>query len=275
MNLIQYEMTPGAYGQVRFFPLLLANETNTNLEEWFTNYKFLHFSTSRDIEEEFNAYHLNIEFVYGRRIRDRPYGTLKSDVTRLIDYCQFQELFRILVETLEIAYQMHQIAVGKRAGTTVEDFRRLIESKRKAFHGLPFPKKIKRFKVNGKNEEFLEALIAISKARNCLEHRTGIVGPQDCNRGNKLILVARHPALLNKAGKSLSIFDQTDEEKLPPIEFIREELKFREGERITIGFNESYKIIYNINFALKGIIDWIYECCNCDEQGSIIKQFRD
>jgi len=48
MNLIDYEIVPNGYGQIRFFPLWLANETTTLLEEWFINFKFLHFCINRD-----------------------------------------------------------------------------------------------------------------------------------------------------------------------------------------------------------------------------------
>ena len=274
MDLIKYEMTPGGYGQVRFFPLLLANEINTSLEEWFVNYKYLHFSTNQTHEEKFNEFRLNIEFSYSMRTRERSHAAIKSDVSQLIEYCQFQELFRILVEALELVYELHQIAVSKKEGASITDFKALIEKRSKAFHHLPFPDKIEKFEVNKKSTDFPDRLVAISKARNWLEHRGGIVGPQDCNQGNKLILKARHPALLGSEGKPLSIFDQTNERKIPPISFMEEKIKFREGEKISIGFNDSYKIIYNINFALKGIIDWIYECCEFKDQTLIIKQFR-
>lgn len=274
MNLIEYEFTPGAYGQVRFFPLLLANEINTKLEEWFTNYKFLHYSTNRNIEKEFSEFHLPLEFIYSMRTRERSYERMKSEVQKLIEYCQFQELFRILVEALERAYQLHQIAVTNKVGSSITKFQREIEKLSKEFHHLGFPDKIDRFEVNEKSKDFLNALITISKLRNCLEHRGGIIGSKDCNRGNKLILKVRYPALLNKEGKGLSIFDHADEKKIPPLEFKEEELKYRLGDEVIINFNDSYKIIYKINFALKGIIDWIYECCGMSEQIPIIKQFR-
>jgi len=274
MNLIEYEMVLGGYGQVRFFPLLLANKVNTSLEEWFINYKYLHFSTDQDLKGQFEKFHLNIEFSYSMRTRERSHEAMKLDVNRLIEYCQFQELFRILVEALESAYQLHQIAVSKKEGASVSDFKSLIEKRSKEFHGMPFPVKIKKFEVNEKSKNFLHALVAISKARNCLEHRGGVIGPKDCNRGNKLILKARYPTLVDETGKASGIFDQINEMKISPISFIEEEIKFREGDKMTIGFNDSYKIIYNINFALKGIIDWIYECCESEEQTPIIKQFR-
>ena len=161
MNLIEYEMAPGGYGQVRFFPLLLANEVNTSLEEWFTNYKYLHFSTNQDLEGQFEEFHLNIEFSYSMRTRERSHEAMKLDVSRLVEYCQFQELFRILVETLESAYQLHQIALSKKEGASVMDFKSSIEKKGKAFHGMSFPNKIKKFEVNEKSKDFLDALVAI------------------------------------------------------------------------------------------------------------------
>ena len=39
-------------------------------------------------------------------------------------------------------------------------------------------------------------------------------------------------------------------------------------------FNDSYKLIYSINFALKGIIDNVYESCDVADQVQILKQFK-
>lgn len=41
-----------------------------------------------------------------------------------------------------------------------------------------------------------------------------------------------------------------------------------------MAFNDSYKLIYSINFALKGIIDSVYESCDVADQVQILKQFK-
>jgi hypothetical protein len=80
MDLINYETVPNDYGQIRFFPLLLANQTNTLLEEWFINYKFLNFCAGRDVEKEFSKYRLTVEFSYNLREKKRAFEEIRSDV---------------------------------------------------------------------------------------------------------------------------------------------------------------------------------------------------
>src|SRR5665213_674440 len=93
MDIINYESVPNGYGQVRFFPLLLANQTNTLLEEWFTNFKFLHFCINRDVIKDFLEYRLPIEFTYSLRVKIRTFDEMRSDVNLLIERSLFQDLF--------------------------------------------------------------------------------------------------------------------------------------------------------------------------------------
>lgn len=95
MELVTYQLTPGSYGQVRYFPILLANHTNTHLEEWFTNYKFLLFSVRNTTDEEFKDHRLSVEYHYSLRLRERTFDEIKSDSVALIEGSLFQQLFRI------------------------------------------------------------------------------------------------------------------------------------------------------------------------------------
>jgi hypothetical protein len=274
MDLVNYEAVPNDYGQIRFFPLLLANQTNTFLEEWFTNYKFLHFCTSRDVEKDFAKHHLAIEFSYHLREKVRTFEEIRSDVNVLIERSLFQDLFRILVSTLEKANELYEIAITKKVGNSIFDFRAEIERKKLSFHKAPFPKKIERFCVKENFKPFLRTLNAVNKARNCFEHRNGILGKEDCNNGQKLILEFRFPAPVSNVGKTIGLFDSIPTgEKFQP-QFVDERKTFRVNQKLDVKFNDSYKLLYTINFALKGIIDHIYECCDVDDQVRILKQFK-
>jgi hypothetical protein len=274
MDLVNYEAVPNDYGQIRFFPLRLANQTNTLLEEWFTNYKFLYFCTSRDVEKEFSQHHLTVEFSYILREKIRAFKEIRSDVNVLIDRSLFQDLFRILVSTLEKANELYEIAIAKKVGNSVFDLREEIEKKTRKFHRAPFPEKIEKFEVKENFKRFLETLNAVNKARNCYEHRNGILGKEDCNSGQTLILNFRFPAPVSTGGKRIGILDSMPIGEKFPIQFVDERKTFRVNQKLDMSFNDSYKLLYTINFALKGIIDHIYECCDMDEQVRILKQFK-
>jgi len=274
MDLVNYETVPDDYGQIRFFPLLLANQTNTLLEEWFVNYKFLNFCAGRDIEKEFLKHHLTVEFAYSMRIKDRTFEEIRRDVNLFIDRSLFQDLFRILVSTLEIANELYEIATAKKVGNSIFELRAEIEKKKQKFHKASFPDKIKKFEVKQNFKKFLEVLNAVNKARNCYEHRNGVLGTEDCNSGQKLILNFRFPAPVSKTGKAMGVFDSMPMSEKFQTQFVEERKIFRLNQKLDLGFNDSYKLLYTINFALKGIIDQIYECCNMDKQVRILKQFK-
>jgi hypothetical protein len=175
---------------------------------------------------------------------------------------------------LEKANELYEIAIAKKVGDSVFDLREEIEKKKRKFHSAPFPKKIEKFEVKENFKRFLETLNAVNKARNCYEHRNGILGKEDCNSGQKLILNFRFPAPVSTAGKPIGIFDSMPIGEKFPTQFVDERKTFRVNQKLDMSFNDSYKLLYTINFALKGIIDHIYECCDMDEQVRILKQFK-
>lgn len=274
MNLINYEAVPDSYGQIRFYPLLLANQTNTLLEEWFVNYKFLHFCTTRETAEDFSKFRLTIEYTYSGRQRVRTFDEIKNEAGKLVDRSMFQELFRIMVLTLETANELYEIAKAKKTGNSIFDLRKDIENKRRAFHRTQFPDKIKKFRVKDNFQSFIAALIAVNKARNCYEHRNGLLGPDDCNSDGKLVLTFRFPAPVSEEGKPVGVFGRMPLGAKFVNQIVDEKKVFRLGEKIDLNLEDSYKFIYTINFALKGIIDHIYETCGVQEQRWILKQFK-
>jgi hypothetical protein len=274
MDLVSYEAIPGGYGQIRFFPLLLANQTNTLLEEWFINYKFLHFSVNRDNEKDFNKHHLSTEFSYSLKEKVRTFDQIRKDVNFFIDRSLFQDLFKILVLTLEKANELLEIATAKKLGLNVFDLRDEIENKKRRFHSAPFPVKIQKFAVEAKFQKYLEALIAVNKARNCYEHRNGILGAEDCNESNKLVINFRFPAPVSEDGETVGIFDSMPIGENFITKFVETRKIFRVNQKLDLGFNDSYRLIYTINFSLKGIINHLYDCCNMRQQIKILKQFK-
>ena len=100
------------------------------------------------------------------------------------------------------------------------------------------------------------------------------MGKEDCNNGQKLILKFRFPAPVSNAGKAIGIFDSIPIGEKFQTRFVEERKTFRVNQKLDMSFNDSYKLLYTINFALKGIIDHIYECCDMDEQVRILKQFK-
>ena len=70
----------------------------------------------------------------------------------------------------------------------VEDYNQIVSEKQKRFHKLNFPDKIeflrKIFSISSSLEEHV---LSLNKVRNCLVHRSGIVGQQDLNADNELI----------------------------------------------------------------------------------------
>jgi hypothetical protein len=274
MDLANYETVPDDYGQIRFFPLLLANQTNTLLEEWFVNYKLLNFCAGMNVEKEFSKHHLAVEFSYSLRLKKRSFEEIRHDVNLFIDRSLFQDLFRILVSTLEDANELYEIAIAKKLGNSIFELRAAIEKKKQKFHKASFPDKLKKFEVKQNFKEFLEVLNAVNKARNCYEHRNGVLGTEDCNSGQKLILNFRFPAPVSKTGRTIGVFDSMPMSEKFQTQFVEERKIFRVNQKLDLGFNDSYKLLYTINFALKGIIDHIYECCDTDKQVRILKQFK-
>jgi len=275
MNLIDYEIVPNGYGQIRFFPLWLANETTTLLEEWFINFKFLHFCINRDVKKDFFEYRLPVEFTYGRRVKNRTFDEIKNDAYFLIERSMFQELFRILVVTLEKANELYEISVAKKEGNSVLELRGKIDEMKREFHRLPFPEKIKKLQVKENFKQFLHTLDAVNKARNCFEHRNGILGKTDCNLDKKLVINFRFPAPVADDGKTRGIFEAMPIGKNYKPKIVEEKKTFRINQKLEIGFNDSYKLLYTIIFALKGLIDNVCETCKVTEENTILRQFKD
>ena len=274
MDIISYQLTPESYGQVRYCPILLANHANTSLEEWFTNYKFLLFSIENTTEEEFSNHRLSVEYHYSLRLRERTFTEIKQDSASLIEASLFQDLFRILVTTLEQANELFEISETKKIGQNILDFKREIEQKTHKFNRDDFPTKIKKFAVEDKFQDYLATLVAINKARNCFEHRNGVLGVKDCNVGEKLVIKFRYPAPIGEDGKPVGLFDKVKGDQYLRLHFVEGKKTFRINERIRLDFEDSYKLIYTINFALKGIVDFLYKLKDMDVEVPIIKEFK-
>ena len=276
-KIISYEQVPGRYGQVRLFPLFLANELMTKLEEWFVNYKYYEFAIRNVTESDFSKYQMPIEYIYSYRIRDRSYSDVSNSVLTLIRQSQFQELCRIIIYHLEVAYEIKKVLTTESAGNSICDYQNKINNFTKSYHSIPFPEKCKEF-LDGESENTgLENLKAINKARNCYEHRSGILGIKDCNVSRMLIINNSYPAFRNcETGNIRFLKEESFSGNTDTFELIHDLTKFNLGERIDLNFEDTYKIIWTTVSAFKGIIDYLYRIKNVGtEQGQILIQFRD
>ncbi len=101
--------------------------------------------------------------------------------------------FRDSVETISIFLEECHLVCAlldarKNCRIDVEDYNQIVSEKQKRFHKLNFPAKIERLHEKFSVSSSLEKhVLSLNKVRNCLVHRTGIVGQQDLNADNELI----------------------------------------------------------------------------------------
>lgn len=84
----------------------------------------------------------------------------------------------------------------------------------------------------------------------------------------------RYPAPIDSNGNPVGLFDKVKGNQDLRPQFVEDKKKFRIKERIRLDFEDSYKLIYTINFALKGIVDFLYNLNDIDEEVPILKEFK-
>jgi hypothetical protein len=155
----------------------------------------------------------------------------------------FQDLARGIRETLEEAI-MYLEVVTWQPQRTFPKFHEDIANIRKRAAGLTFPKLLA--KVNSRLIEpviFEPAFLSIQKARNCLEHRGGIVGPQDCDHEDTALILSfpRLKVFYCRKGEEVEVRrnepidaqdDQAEVQLLARIELRSK--RYQQGERIAL-----------------------------------------
>jgi hypothetical protein len=151
----------------------------------------------------------------------------------------FQDLMRGLRASLEEAYFVSELlATGKFSAKSNATIEELLAPFKKRATGLNFPDLLNA--VNSRLEkplEFSEAYRSMQDARNCLEHRNGIVGQADAKTDGKMVLrFPRLIAFIDRNGEQIEIYAgmevQAGEGIMIKIDVQRRE--FLQGQRLSI-----------------------------------------
>ena len=156
----------------------------------------------------------------------------------------FHDLARGVRETLEEAKTYLEMVTWQPQRPTFPKFHEDIAKIRKHAGGLTFPKLLAKVNLGLTNPVMFEAaFLSIQKARNCFEHRGGIVGPQDCDDQDTALTLSfpRLKVFYCRQGEEVEIRPnepvdaqdgQAEVQLLGRIELRSK--RYRQGERITL-----------------------------------------
>lgn len=273
---ISYQISTNSYGQVRAIPLLLANNLNSKIEQWFQNYKFTYIAINQLTESDYSK-HLQLEYIYSRRTLElRDFPEISSDVTTEVDLLNYHQLVKIIHEHIELAYKIYISLKEGKTGQTILNFEKHIEGLCLTFHKRNFPKKLEKITNDLALSVSLDALAQINKVRNCLEHRAGIVSEKDCAPSKKYMSVKfRYPRIDSPDGE-MTPSSNIKGRQTTDINFIDEEKMFHQGEKVSFTFAENTKLIFSLNVCFKSIIDGIYDLFDVNQENSetILREFK-
>ena len=273
---ISYQISTDSYGQVRAIPLLLANQLNTKIEQWFQNYKFTYLAITKLTEDDFSK-SLQLEYTYSlRTFKLRKFSEISSDVRTELDLLNYHQLVKIIHEHIELAYKIYNSLKEDKVGYTIVEFEKHIETLCKTFHSKDFPSKLEIIKKDLELSVSLDILTQINKVRNCLEHRAGIVSKRDCDpQKNYMSIKFRYPRIDSPDGEIKP--SSNIKGKYPTyINFIDDKKVFRIGEKISISFDENVNLLFSLNACFKVIIDGIYNIFNVNQKNheTILREFK-
>jgi hypothetical protein len=273
---LSYQLIPDSYGQVRAFPLLIANQLNSKLEQWFQNYKYEYLGLSNLQEVDFNK-SLQLEYTYSLRVIPlRNFSEIKSDVLAEIDLLNYHQLIKIIHDFVERINNIYFALKEPKHGATVIAFKDHIDNLCLQFHRRNFPEKLELISKHLALQSSLEILNQINRARNCLEHRGGIVSEKDCDPGKSYLSIQwTYPKITSSAG-DLSPLSQIKGRRETKTIFAEEVRRFQKDERILFDFYDNSKCIFSVNVCFKKIIDGLYKVFNVDQETTpvIIREFR-
>lgn len=161
----------------------------------------------------------------------------------------FQDLMRGLRASLEEAYFVSELlAAGKlsaKSNTTIDD---VLAPFRKKATDLNFPDLLSAVNVRlEKPLEFSDAYRSMQNARNCLEHRNGVVGQVDAKANGKMILwFPRLMAFLDRNGQQIEIYAGMEVQAGESI-MIKTDVQRREfslGQRLSISVADFDQICF-------------------------------
>lgn len=273
---ISFHVIPESYGEMRVTPLLIANELNSKLERWFQNCKFSYLAISNLSEEAYNE-PLQLEYSYSRRILpQRDFKEVKSSIITEIDLLNYHQLVKIIHEFIEKIHRLYLSLKEKRKGDNILSFEKHINKLCDSYQRKGFPEKLDLIEKNLELELPLDHLKCINRVRNCLEHRSGIVGEKDCDKGkNYMSIHWRYPKIESAEGE-LSPLSNIKGKSYSEVSFDDETKKFYKGKQIEFDFYDNSKGIYTLNMCFKEIIDAFYKLFEVDqnETPAILREFK-
>lgn len=112
--------------------------------------------------------------------------------TEFQEWC-LRNSFRDCVETISIFLEECHLVCAlldarENCRINIEDYNQIVSKGQKRFCDLKFPAKIEHLRQKFSVSSCLEEhVLSLQKVRNCLVHRSGIIGQQDLNADNELI----------------------------------------------------------------------------------------
>lgn len=166
----------------------LVGKLNIQLQYLSDVLKFSNTAVDKVKEQDYNDYCAFAQL----NTADNQKLSYDKAKTEFQEWC-LRNSFRDSVETISIFLEECHLVCAlldarENCRIKIEDYNQIVAEKQKRFHKMNFPTKIdflhKVFSVSSSLEEHI---LSLNKVRNCLVHRSGIVGQQDINTDNKLI----------------------------------------------------------------------------------------
>ena len=127
-------------------------------------------------------------FAYSYQIAGQhrvPYPQIKDQFTNWCVKNSFTEAVDILslfLEECRLIAALYSLGSGTVTG---EQWNQAVFGESRRFHRLPFPAKIEQLRTDyGLRSDFEEFVLSLNRARRCLIHRLGVVGPEDTTGGD-------------------------------------------------------------------------------------------
>ena len=163
---------------------------------------------------------------------DETLSGYKQEFERWVVGCGLREMMETFGVFLDGAYDVCQL-LSEQGKTATEEMIRRIASDGKKFKGHGLKDKLKTLRAGyGVGVKEQTYLISINKARNCLTHRRGIVGIEDCTQGQQLIV----------SWRGLDFWAETPEGERTPIDLpLTKGFILSVGSKIMAGQSERTK----------------------------------
>jgi hypothetical protein len=186
------------------------------------------------------------------KIDEETLANFKHEFSSWVVACGFRELIETFCVFLDGIYAACLVMSANKAPMTVKDY----EKRVKRFRYLGLDRKISELKAGfdvatSKSEH----IVTIGRARNCLTHRLGIVGDDDCSDGEELMVswVGLDVYAEDPSGKTTPLHP------MPPggvllaaggsvkAKYSDRLRTFRKGTRITFTPNELFEICLSVS----------------------------